>query len=166
MVEIRQLHTERAAAGCADKETRRCQSRAKRKRGQVRAQLEEMYVWQGLVGDAVQRLCDAQMKQLYAGEVPPWGTPSSTALALRRHHGRLYCAAAADAARALEMEGFVRVEKVRLAAWLDGAEVCLMTARRVQLVTCPGRVFLLDRHLQELWEQRTALQRCMLPEPA
>ncbi len=158
MVEIRQLHSERAAAGCADKQTRRSQSRAKRKRGQVRAQLEEMHVWRSLLGSPPVRLTELQVKELLSGGPAPWATPGSASSAGRRHHGRLYHAAAADVARAREQQGILAVEKVRLAAWLDGTEKCLVAAVGEQAGRCAGRVFLLERHLHEIRAQRCELR--------
>ena len=99
-MEVQQLHTERSAAGCADKETKRIMSRARRKRAQVRALLEEMYVWQDIGLEGTQcppRLTDDEVKSLYMpGHRPPWATEATTAAAVRRHQGRLYYTAAAD----------------------------------------------------------------------
>ncbi|KAG2500991.1 hypothetical protein HYH03_000813 [Edaphochlamys debaryana] len=43
VLEVRQLHSDRTAAGCADKDTKRLQSASKRKHSQVWSLLEEMY---------------------------------------------------------------------------------------------------------------------------
>ncbi|GLC40476.1 hypothetical protein PLESTM_001078600 [Pleodorina starrii] len=168
VLEVQQAHAEREAVGATDKEAKRIQARARRKRAQVRAQLEEMYVWQSLGRtdiDGVVRLTEEQVKQLFVpGEDAPWCTPSSSAAAVRRHHGRLFHEADTTLARAREEERYLRIEKRRLAVWLRKASGRVAAARQKQLGVCPGSVFLLDRHLNAFGKLQAELTVCSIPE--
>ncbi|KAG2482162.1 hypothetical protein HYH03_018886 [Edaphochlamys debaryana] len=160
VLEIRALHSDRAAAGCADKETKSMQARGKRKRAQVRALLEEMYVWQSVGGGSSARLTEQQLKSLFDPGTPmPWGNNESL---VRLHHGRRYLEAAADLARTSEEEATLRVEKKRLGAWVRHAASCLQAARE-RAAACEGTVFLIDQHLALVDQLRTELGRSRIP---
>ncbi|KAG2487245.1 hypothetical protein HYH03_014087 [Edaphochlamys debaryana] len=161
VLEVQHGQQERAQAGCADRETKRIQSRLKRKRSQIRTLLDEMYVWQGmqLGPSSVQRLTEDQVKGLYVpGRQPPWATPSSSDAALNLFHGRKCHEAASELARAREHLGYVQMDKSRLENWISGALACIGAARAAKAVTgCQGSVHLLDCHLADIQALHTAL---------
>ncbi|GLC47449.1 hypothetical protein PLESTM_002075400 [Pleodorina starrii] len=167
VLEIHQTHAERELAGATDKDAKRSQARARRKRAQIRSMLEEMYVWQGVGGDGqevVVRLTEQQIKQLYVpGELAPWCTPSSGAAAMRRHHGRLFHEADAALTRSREEVGFLRYEKSRLGTWLRKAALCVEAARQKKLGVCAGSVFLLDGHLRAMEALQSELTNSRIP---
>ncbi|GIL61147.1 hypothetical protein Vafri_15552 [Volvox africanus] len=167
VLDVQKLHSDRAAAGCANKETKQIQSRARRKRQKVRMLLDEMYVWQGLGAcKAVSRLSEDEVKGLYvAGRRPPWSSSESDIQALNVHYGRLYHAACANVARATEEEGFLRASKVRLSRWIQHTLKCLNVARVAHLGKCAGRVFLIDRRLAVIKALQKELSQCQLPDP-
>ncbi|KAG2482899.1 hypothetical protein HYH03_018181 [Edaphochlamys debaryana] len=161
ILEVQHGQQERAQAGCADRETKRIQSRLKRKRAQIRTSLDEMYVWQGLQlgAERVMRLTEEQVKALYVpGQQPPWSTPASTLEAQQIFHGRKYHESATELARAREQLRYVRMDKVRLETWIQGAAACVQAARdRRAAVGCAGSTYLLDRRLGEIRVLRAAL---------
>jgi hypothetical protein len=166
VLEVQKLHTERAAAGCADKATKRLQSKARRKRSQIRALLEEMYVWQDLESTIpATRLTEDQIRNLYVpGQSPPWATVGSSAQALAVYHGRLYHAACNDCARAREQWDIVRAATARLVRWLRGALIRLRAARIQHLGSSAGRVFLLDQRMAVIQALQDELSRSSLQD--
>ena len=166
-MEVQQLYNERQAAGCADKETRRMQSKSRRKRGQVRALLDEVYVWQSLGAgdhDGVARLSEQEVKQLWTpGARPPWGTEASSMAAVRHYHGRGYHSQHADLSRVQEEEVILRVEKQRLARWLCRTDKQLQQARGRPEGVCDGIAFLIDRHVARIRTMQAQLSASCIP---
>lgn len=165
MLEIQQL--ELRQAGAADKAAKTARKSAQRKRGQVRATLEEMYVWQqfGNGGDGA-RLTDSDVRGLFQpGSQPPWRAPGVTTAAQRMYHGRRFLEAAVHRARAGEELGILTVEKARLARWLEVVQVQLGVAR-AKRQECAGSVFLLDQHLALVQDLKSQLQHTSIPDPS
>lgn len=165
VLEVQQLHSERAAAGCADKETKRMQAKARRKRKQVRSLLDEMYVWQDLgPSQAATRLTEEEVKGLFVpGQRPPWSSVESGLQALKVHHGRLFHSACHNLARASEEEAMLRVAKLRLSQWISHASSRLNAAKYVHKEKCAGRVFLINRRLAVIEALQQELAACNIP---
>lgn len=133
--------------------------KAQRKRKRTRELLEEMYVWQSLGtvdSPSAFALTESQVKQLWVpGGVAPWSEgASSGASAAEMYHGRLYLAAAADLARSMEEQVILRVERARLARWLQVARLQLQ--RALQRHVNQGRAgpaFLVQQHMAEVEAQ-------------
>ena len=166
VLDVRQLHSDRAAAGCADKDTKRLQSASKRKRAQVRSLLEEIYVWGSVGGGETHRMTEQEVKSLFdPGQPMPWATQAADgpSRAVRLHHGRRCLDAAADLARTREEDATLRVEKRRIGGWVAHMLDCLGDARR-RAQSCQGTIFLLDRWIALVEGLREELKASKIPE--